>query len=132
MKNTKRSFLYSVLSLVLCISMLMGTTYAWFTDNANSSNNIITSGNLDIEMYWTDDMTSGEWNNAENDSAGAVFAYDNWEPGYTEVRYIKIVNAGSLAFRYRMTIDPEGVIGKLAEVIDVYYIENITEKWIIL
>jgi len=128
MKNTKRSFLYSVLSLVLCISMLMGTTYAWFTDNANSSNNIITSGNLDIEMYWTDDMTSGEWNNAENDSAGAVFAYDNWEPGYTEVRYIKIVNAGSLAFRYRMTIDPEGVIGKLAEVIDVYYIENITEN----
>jgi len=89
----------------------------------SSSSNIITAGNLDVEMYYTDDLESGNWKDASNT---AVFNYDNWEPGYTEVRYIKIVNAGSLALRYRMSIIPEGVVGKLAEVIDLYYLEKPT------
>ena len=123
MKNRKRALLYSVISLLLSVTMLMGTTYAWFTDSVSSSSNIITAGNLDVEMYYTDDLESGNWKDASNT---AVFNYDNWEPGYTEVRYIKIVNAGSLALRYRMSIIPEGVVGKLAEVIDLYYLEKPT------
>ena len=52
-KLTKKALLSSALSLVLCISMLLGTTYAWFTDSVSSGNNIIQSGNLDIEFeYW--------------------------------------------------------------------------------
>lgn len=51
MKNAKQTFLRSLLALLLCFSMLLGTTYAWFTDSVSSVNNIIKSGNLDVAMY---------------------------------------------------------------------------------
>ena len=52
-KSTRRALTLSVISLLLCVAMLVGTTYAWFTDSVTSSNNIIKSGNLDIELeYW--------------------------------------------------------------------------------
>ena len=120
MKSTKRAFINSVIVLALCISVLIGTTFAWFSDNISSKKNIITSGNINVEMYWTDDLQSGVWYNVEDDDHNTLFGYDNWEPGYTEVRYIKIVNAGSLAFNYKLALTPEGSVGKLAEVINVF------------
>ena len=126
MKKTRLALLHSVIALLLCCSMLIGTTFAWFTDEVVSGNNIIRAGNLDIEMYWTDDLTTGTWYNAEKDGENTPFDYDLWEPGYTEVRYVKIVNAGSLALKYSLTLAPVGVVGKLAEVIDVFYAENVT------
>ncbi len=116
--GTKRAFLMSVLSLILCVSMFVGTTFAWFTDEVVSSNNIIKSGNLDAEMWWSDDYAS--WNDA---AAGAIFNYQYWEPGYTEVKYVKIVNAGNLAFQFQLNIIPDNlpVAGEvnLADVIEV-------------
>ena len=51
-KNATRNALFmSIISLVLCVSMLVGTTFAWFTDSVESGRNIITAGNLDIELY---------------------------------------------------------------------------------
>ena len=120
MKNVRRSLLTSSVSLLLCFVMLIGTTFAWFTDVATSANNIIKTGKLDVSMHWNTDNGT-EWKNAEGINADAIFSYQNWEPGYTEVRYIKIGNAGDLAFQYRMYIDPTGVVGELADVIDVYY-----------
>ena len=119
MKNVKRSLFTSVVSLTLCFVMLLGTTFAWFTDSAVSANNIITTGNLDVAMYWSENNT--DWNNAEGLGARPVFDYDNWEPGYTEVRYIKVANEGDLSFKYLMFINPTGVVGALADVIDVSY-----------
>ena len=64
-KATKRALLSSALALVVCISMLIGTTYAWFTDSVTSTNNIIKSGNLDIELeYWN----GTEWVDVEGKS----------------------------------------------------------------
>lgn len=117
-KSTKRAFVMSVLSLVLCVSMFVGTTFAWFTDSVTSSNNIIKSGSLDVEMFWSNDNAS--WTDA---SAGAIFDYKYWEPGYTEVKYIKIKNVGDLAFKFQLNIIPtiaEAGEFKLADVIDVY------------
>ena len=119
MKNNKKSLITSILSMLLCIAMLIGTTYAWFTDTVQSGSNIIKSGNLDIGMYWS--KNNVDWNNVEGDTATPIFNYDKWEPGYTEVRYIKITNEGSLAFSYEMLLSPNGTVEKLAEVIDVYY-----------
>ncbi|MBR3788083.1 MAG: hypothetical protein IKJ85_06795, partial [Firmicutes bacterium] len=121
MKDSKKVFRRSIWMLLVCFAMLVGTTYAWFTDGASSSNNIIQSGNLDVEMYWTDDLSSGEWLNVEEDEYNTIFNNTNWEPGYTEVRYIKIKNAGDLAFKYQLEVTPQGEIGKLADVIDVYF-----------
>ena len=117
--GTKRSLGASLVSLLLCVSMLMGTTYAWFTDTVTSNGNIIKAGNLDIGMYWSEN--NEDWHAAEGENAAPVFAYDNWEPGYTEVRYIKVTNEGSLSFKYQMLLSPDGELGTLAEVIDVSY-----------
>lgn len=127
-KSTKRTFVASLLSLMLCMAMFIGTTFAWFTDNVTSSSNIIKSGNLDLEMYWTDDLESGTWYDVEDSKNNTIFNNDNWEPGYTEVRYIKLVNAGNLALNYNVTLSPQGTVGKLADVINVYYINSVKEN----
>ena len=125
-KTTKKTLLTSVLSLVLCMAMLVGTTFAWFTDNVTSKNNIIKSGTLDVTMEWADGTKavpaddSADWKDA---SAGAIFDYDLWEPGYTEVRHIKIANEGTLALKYQLNIVANGDVSKLADVIDVYYLD---------
>ena len=97
--KTTRALLMSVLSLLLCVSMLIGTTFAWFTDSVTSTGNIIKSGTLDVEMYWADGKeapASATWKDA---STGAIFDYDKWEPGYTEVRHIKIENKNTVLLR---------------------------------
>ena len=122
-RSTKRALWSSVVSLMLCFAMLLGTTYAWFTDSVTSANNIIKSGNLDVEMYWaagTEDPAEADWTDA---STGAIFNYANWEPGYVEVRHIKIANEGSLALKYQVNIIANGEVSKLADVIDVYYVD---------
>ena len=122
-KRTKKSLIMSALSLLLCFMMLLGTTFAWFTDSISSANNIIKSGNIDVEMYWaegTEDPSSATWQDA---SRGAIFNNDKWEPGYTEVRHIKIANEGSLALAYKVSIIANGEVSSLADVIDVYYID---------
>lgn len=128
-KRVWHKFISSILTLALFLSMFIGTTYAWFTDSAGSSDNIIRAGNLDIEMYWSDTLLeadSADWNNVENNGNEAIFNYDKWESGYTEVKYIKIVNEGNLALKYMLNIVPSGDAGILADVIDVYYVENPT------
>ena len=99
-KTTKRALGSSILALVLCFAMLLGTTYAWFTDSVTSANNVISSGNLDIELeYWN----GTEW----VDVAGKSDILTNtlWEPGVTEVAYLRIANAGSLALKYMLGIN---------------------------
>ena len=120
MKSTKKSLLLSTLSLMMCVAMLLGTTYAWFTDSVTSGKNIIKSGNLDIEMYYADgtkDPASVTWADA---SDAAIFDYDLWEPGYTDVKHIKIANVGTLALKYMLSLETDGVVSKLADVLDVY------------
>ena len=124
--STKKALIASIVALTLCAFMLVGTTFAWFTDSATSSNNIIKSGNLDIEMYWADGTEavpaedSSDWLDA---STVAIFDYDNWEPGYAQVRHIRIANLGSLAFKYKILVVAEGEVSDLTDVIDVYYLD---------
>ena len=40
-RSTKRALLLSALSLLMCISMLIGSTFAWFTDSVTSGSNVI-------------------------------------------------------------------------------------------
>ena len=89
-KRTKQALLMSALSLLLCISLFVGTTFAWFTDKVSSGSNIIKSGKLNVEMYWadgTEDPANTAWKDA---SQGSIFNYELWEPGYVSVRHIKI------------------------------------------
>ena len=101
LKLTKRALLSSVVATFLCLAMLLGTTFAWFTDTVTSANNVIMSGNLDITLEYFDGK---EWKDVE----GASEILDPkalWEPGYTEVAYFRFENAGSLALKYSLGIN---------------------------
>lgn len=102
MKRTrpvKTAFLMSLISLLLCVSMFVGTTFAWFTDSVSSVSNIIKSGNLDVELEYLN--AEGNWAPVRADTN--VFPEDAlWEPGHTEVVYLRISNPGSLALKYQL------------------------------
>ena len=99
-RSTKKALLLSAFSLLICFSMLIGTTFAWFTDSVTSANNIIKSGNLDIELeYWN----GTDWVDVEGKSD--ILTNTLWEPGVTEVAYLRLNNAGSLALKYQMGIN---------------------------
>lgn len=95
-KTTKKALFTSAVSLLLCLAMLIGTTFAWFTDSVTSGSNIITSGNLDIDVQYS--LDGENW----KDLAGAtdLFSKGLWEPGHTEVVALKVTNKGSLALKY--------------------------------
>lgn len=102
-KNTKKTFITSVLSLILCLAMLVGTTFAWFTDSVTSTNNIIKSGNLDVEFYYQN-SESTDWKKV--DSSTNVFKTETlWEPGHVEVIKLKVANEGSLALKYQLGVN---------------------------
>ena len=87
---TKRALFLSFVSMFLCFTMLLGTTYAWFTDNVNSGLNKIVAGNLDVELYYSYDRQN--WKTVK-DSTEIFDDEALWEPGYTEGKYIKVKNA---------------------------------------
>ena len=110
-QTTKRALLLSALSLVICVAMLVGTTFAWFTDSVTSANNIIKSGNLDVELYYQNDETA-DW--VKVDSNTNVFKTNTlWEPGHTEVVKLKVVNEGSLALKYQLGVNVVSEIGSV-------------------
>lgn len=123
-KGTKHALLMSALALLLCVSMLVGSTYAWFTDSVVSKNNIIKSGTLDVEMMWKDAASTGKQTTYKDASEGAIFNSDKWEPGYVEAKNIKITNIGTLALKYQLSILANGEVSELADVIDVYYADG--------
>ena len=123
-KSTGRALLMSFLSVLLCVSMLIGTTYAWFTDSVTSEGNIIKSGTLEVEMYWKDASATGKQTTYADASKTAIFNYDKWEPGYVEAKNIKICNVGNLALKYQLRVFANSVVSKLSDVIDVYYCDG--------
>lgn len=105
--GTKRALLTSVLALVLSLAMLAGTTFAWFTDTASTGVNRIVSGNLDVGLkYWgVGEDGQKKWLTAE-DSKKLFDENALWEPGYTQIVYLKVKNDGNLALTYAMQITP--------------------------
>ncbi len=133
--TTRRALLTSALSLLLCVSMLIGTTFAWFTDNVSTVNNVIVSGNLDVELEYSTDMAT--WNEVKADTN--IFKDALWEPGYTEVVYLRVTNAGNLAMKYTLGVKVANetpgktrdvdVEFKLSDFIEYGVVENVTAAY---
>ncbi len=103
MKTTKRALVVSIVSLFICFTMLIGTTYAWFTDSVTSGNNIIQAGSLDVALEYKTNW-SDEW--APVDESTKIFKDGAlYEPGYTEVVYLRVSNAGTLALKYLLSLN---------------------------
>ena len=115
-KTTKKALLSSAVSLLLCLTMLLGTTMAWFTDTVTSSDNKIQSGTLDVALSqlkdtgWVDITEQQE----------AIFHYDKWEPGFTDVQFLQIRNDGNLALQWEAALNFHCELTCLIDVIEVY------------
>ena len=100
-KSTKRALISSTLALLMCVAMLIGTTFAWFTDTASTAVNKIQAGNLDVQLEYSKDLT--KWKKV-TDTTKVFEDSTLWEPGRTEVVYLRVTNAGTLALKYTLGI----------------------------
>ena len=130
-KSTKRALISSTLAILMCVAMLIGTTFAWFTDTASTGVNKIQAGNLNIELQMKDN--DGNWVNAEGKTL--PFLVEGkipdegtqilWEPGCTYyVPEVRVLNKGKLAVKFEYIPEALGVTGKLAEVLELVLPEN--------
>ncbi len=133
-RTTKKALLSSALALLMCVAMLIATTFAWFTDTASTSVNKIQAGKLDVELYYANNTTGGAgttWYQITNATDALQFVKAEagaeqkvlWEPGCTySLPALKIVNAGNLALKYKVMFaatDTDENNLKLAKVLDV-------------
>ena len=120
-KSTKRALLGSVMAMVLCLAMLVGATFAWFTDTASTGVNKIQAGNLDVALEMKD--AAGQWVSAEGKTLDFVKAAAGeqvlWEPGCTyTLPELRVVNNGNLALKYMIKITGIKGDAKLNEAIE--------------
>ena len=107
-KNTKRALLASVLSVMLCCAMLVGSTFAWFTDSVTSGKNKIVAGNLDVELYHEENNEYVPVNEETGLFTDKVGEPIRWEPGVIAYENFKVENVGSLALKYQLTMNIAG------------------------
>jgi len=124
-RNTKSALMSSVVALFLCFSMLLGTTYAWFTDSVTSGGNVIQAGTLDVELYqWTAVDASTEITDSSDPIFGAGTSANDttaatlWEPGKTQTVYLSIKNAGSLDLKYMVALEVYDVDKDIIKVLE--------------
>ena len=119
-KSTKRALLGSVMAMVLCLAMLVGATFAWFTDTASTGVNKIQAGNLDVQLVDENGNSlegkTLEFKKAANAAEGEAVL---WEPGCTyELPAVYVKNNGNLALKYKVAITGINGSAKLNDVID--------------
>ena len=129
-KSTKRALITSALAILMCAAMLIGATFAWFTDTASTGVNKIVSGNLKVDIIGADsdshieklNFTKAATTDAE---AGAEIL---WEPG---CRYLtegfRIANKGNLALKWKAQVNTGTTAANegnfdLLDVIDFYLV----------
>ena len=120
-KSTKRALLGSIMAMVLCLAMLVGATFAWFTDTASTGVNKIQAGKLDVALEMKD--AAGQWVSAEGKTLNWVKAAAGeqvlWEPGCTyTLPELRVVNNGNLALKYKLVISGIRGDAELNHVID--------------
>ena len=140
-KFTKRALLSSALAILMCVTMLIGTTFAWFTDTASTGVNKIVSGNLKVDIIGANSDSHIEKLDFTK-ATGAGGENLLWEPG---CRYLtdgfRIANKGNLALKWKAEINKDNITdgkvegstiakdGKsLLDVIDFYVVTSTDEN----
>ena len=104
-RATKRALLTSVMALAMCVVMLAGTTFAWFTDTASTGVNKIVAGNLKVDIVGAttgNHIDSLSFQNKDNSSSIL------WEPGVTfHTEGFRIKNDGNLALKWKMVVNKD-------------------------
>ncbi len=132
MKSTQKSLLLSGLSLLICATMLIGTTFAWFTDSVTNTGNTIKAGELKVGFQYRTLNSQDEYQDVPETAGdmGKLFSNQLWEPGYANGLDLKVVNNGSLALKWQLYFSNivntdatnDGNVSNIADVLDVYMI----------
>lgn len=102
----RQALMLSISSMLVCAMMLVGMTYAWFTDSAVTAVNAIHTGTLNVDlMYSNTSIQQGNANAQRLYSNSKLFQNTNWTPNTVEVVYLAVVNNGSLPVRYSLTLN---------------------------
>lgn len=102
----RQALMLSISSMLVCVMMLVGMTYAWFTDSAVTAVNAIHTGTLNVDlMYSNTPIQQGNANAQRLYSNSKLFTRNRWEPDNVEVVYLAVVNNGSLPVRYSLTLN---------------------------
>lgn len=106
--SKKRTLLTSIVSLILCITVLLGTTFAWFTATSKSTGNRILTGGMGVKLYKYDateqkylDISEGSGDIFTDEGKDGVL----WKPGHTEIVFLQVENSKSLALVYNLILD---------------------------
>ena len=131
MKTTKKNLWLCAVSMMLCVAMLLGTTFAWFTDSVTNTGNVIQAGELNAVFGYRGLTSNDDYSNVE-EMTGTLFNDVKWEPGKSFGYDFKVTNAGSLAFDWELSfqnIKSDGGSNdvNLADVLDVYVLENVED-----
>ncbi len=136
MKNFKKIIVPAIAAIALCISLIAGATYAWFTDEAKTNVNTIKSGKLDVALEMSTDEGAA-WTSAEDETlsflkknADGTLAEDEnvlWEPGCTyKLPLLRVINNGNLALKYRVVLS--GATGDLKLLDAISFTANVTKN----
>lgn len=100
----RQALMLSISSMLVCAMMLVGMTYAWFTDSAVTAVNAIHTGTVNADlMYKTSDGTYRRLSHST--SLFADTKTNPWVPGHIEIKYLKIENNGTLPIRYSLGVN---------------------------
>ena len=112
-KSTKRALITSALAILMCVAMLIGTTFAWFTDTASTGVNKIVSGNLKVDIIGENSDSHIEklkFTKAGAETDAGATEEILWEPG---CRYLtegfRIANKGNLALKWKAEINKDNI-----------------------
>ena len=134
MKRRPIALWQSLICLLLCVSMLVGTTFAWFTDQVVSGKNTIAAGNLDVELYHSNPAVQNE--QVKTDTLLFKDLQGNpilWEPGVVSYENLRVTNAGDLALQYQLAMEtanenfvvyPDGTMYGLSQILKVGVVEG--------
>ncbi len=133
-KGTKRALLISMLSMLLCLAMLVGSIFAWFSDSVTTNNKIV-AGKLDVALYHSNSTVDNEKVNGATklfvDVDGNEIPW--WEPGMIVYENFTVKNEGTLALKYTLSVSvgdyntvttEDGEVKSLKDVLKIAVIEN--------
>lgn len=96
MKLIRNSIIACSATLLLCVGLLVGTTFAWFTDSVSNTGNVISAGNLAVQWEYRDAASDNEEDYQPVPSDTALFDEAQWTPGVSQSYDFRVTNVGSL------------------------------------
>lgn len=122
LKSKKSALLMSFTSLLICFAMLVGSTFAWFTDTASTGVNKIVAGTLKVDIVAADkDDATGKYPSLTGEGSKLNFVKAEgaenesilWEPGCTyQTEGFRIQSKGNLALKWKVQINKSHTVEK--------------------